>query len=159
MAMKRCTTCDKGSLERVVEEQSVTVGGRTFAGTARGERCQNCGATFMDGAELDAFEQGAAYEIAKDGPVSGETLRFLRTAGLGMRSGELARLLDVEPETLSRWENGKIAVPRLPWAMVAAMVIEQHQGQHETVDRLRALAEPKPIAKAVRIARRASAGG
>lgn len=157
--MKRCTTCEKGRLERVDQEQSLTVGGRTFAGTARGERCQECGATFVDGAEVEAFEEGAAYELAKDGPVSGETLRFLRTAGLGMRSGELARLLDVEPETLSRWENGKIAMPRVPWATVAAMVIERREGQHETLDRLRALAEPKPLAKAVRIERRVSARG
>jgi putative zinc finger/helix-turn-helix YgiT family protein len=158
-AMKRCTTCGQDRLERVDQEQSVTVAGRTFAGTVRAERCQNCGATFFDAPEVEAFEEAAAYELAKDGPVSGETLRYLRTAGLGMRAGELARLLDVEPETLSRWENGKIAMPRVPWATVAAMVIERREGQSETLDRLRALAEPKTLAKAVRIERRASVGG
>jgi transcriptional regulator with XRE-family HTH domain len=73
---------------------------------------------------------------------------------------ELARLLDVEPETLSRWENGKTAMPRVSWATVAAMVIEKRGGRHATLDRLRALAEPKPLAKApVRIAGRANAAG
>lgn len=157
--MNLCTECGKGRLKDADIEQRVTVAGRTFVGSVRGARCSNCGAEFFDGPGLEAFEQAAAYELAKDGPVGGETLRFLRKAGLGMRAAELASLLDIEPETLSRWENDKIAMPRVPWAMVAAMVIERHEGHRETLDRLRALAEPKPLAKAVRIEPRASARG
>jgi putative zinc finger/helix-turn-helix YgiT family protein len=156
MTMKRCTTCEQGRLERIDQEQNVSIGGRKFTGAVRAERCRHCGAEFFDAPELESFEEAVAYEIAQDGPLGGETLRYLRTAGLGMRAGELARLLDVEPETLSRWENGKLTVPRVPWATVAAMVIERREGKHATVDRLRALAEPKPLAKAVRIAARAA---
>jgi len=82
---------------------------------------------FFDALEVEGFEK-AAYELAKDDPVSGETLRSLRTAGLGMRAGDLARWLHIQRETLSRWENGKIAMPRVPWAIVAAMGIERREG-------------------------------
>ena len=30
---------------------------------------------FFDALEVEAFEKAAAYELTKDGPVSGETLR------------------------------------------------------------------------------------
>ena len=45
-----------------------------------------------------------------------------------MRAGDLARWLDVQRETLSRWENGKITMPHVPWAIVAAMGIEWREG-------------------------------
>ena len=47
-----------------------------------------------------------------------------------MRAGDLARWLDVQRETLSRWKNGngKIAMPRVPWAIVAVMGIERREG-------------------------------
>ena len=38
--------------------------------------------------------------------LSGKEIRFLRKA-IGMKAAELARFLDVTPETISRWENGK----------------------------------------------------
>ena len=154
----KCTTCNQARFEQINDEQSVTLADRTFTGTVRAERCLSCGEKVFDGCELEAFEESAAYELAKEGPVRGDTLRYLRAAGLGMRATDLARLLDVEPETLSRWENGKTMTPRVSWAAVAAMVIERHEGQHATLDRLRALAEPRPLAKAVRIELRASVG-
>lgn len=157
--MKRCTTCENGKLERVRIDEAVKVGRRTFTGTVGGERCQSCGTEFLDGADLEAFEDALAASIAAEGPVSGETLRYMRKAGLGMRAADLAKLLDVEPETFSRWENEHAPVPRVEWATVAAMVLERHHGEHGTLDRLRALAEPKPLAKTVRIEHRASTGG
>ena len=149
----RCPLCKQGHVEQVDVEKGVTVAGRTFTGTVRAERCVKCGEQLFAGSELEAFEESAAYELATDGPVTGETFRYLRAAGLGMRTSELAGLLDVAPETLARWESGKSPTPRTSWAIVAAMVIECRVGNPRTLARLQALAAERPPLVTVRIER------
>jgi transcriptional regulator with XRE-family HTH domain len=90
------------------------------------------------------------------GPATGETFRFMRKS-LGMRAADLAELLDVTPETISRWETGKLDVARSAWATLADVVVEQAEGRSRMLDRLRTLREPKKLAKAVRLELRRSA--
>jgi transcriptional regulator with XRE-family HTH domain len=66
-----------------------------------------------------------------------------------MRAADLAELLDVTPETVSRWETGKLDVAHAAWATLADVVIERTEGRTRMLDRLRALREPKKLAKTV----------
>ena len=70
-----------------------------------------------------------------------------------MRAADLAELLDVTPETVSRWETGKLDVARAAWSALAGIVVERAHGEGRSrmLDRLRALQAPKKLAKAVRI--------
>ena len=43
--------------------------------------------------------------------MSGDELKERRNA-LGMTQAELAKILDVKPNTVARWENGVLAVPQ-----------------------------------------------
>ena len=100
----------------------------------------------MAGGALEAFERAVDVAIAQEGPARGDTFRRLRKA-LGMPAAELAELLAVRAETVSRWETGATPVDRAAWSTLAAMVLEQRDGRSTTIDRLRALHQSPTLAK------------
>lgn len=60
--------------------------------------------------DINGLEAAAAVARATiPAKLSGKEIRAMRKA-LGLRAAALAEFLDVTPETLSRWENGKEAV-------------------------------------------------
>lgn len=148
--MKRCTECERAHPVETTEPDTLTVGGRTFTTDVPALRCEACGKTYLDGPSLEAFELAVARELATVGPATGETFRFMRKS-IGMRAADLAELLDVTPETISRWETGKLDVARAAWSTLADVVVERAEGRTRMLDRLRAIQEPKKLAKAVRI--------
>lgn len=154
----QCTECGaNGRFASVERDETVKVAGRTFVGAVRGVQCPHCEKVFVHGADLEDFELGVAAELAKDGPTKGEALKYMRKAGLAMRATDLARLLDVAPETLSRWETDALSIPRLAWATVSALVLERYAGRRALLEQLEELTRPKarPLAK-VRVQRRHS---
>jgi putative zinc finger/helix-turn-helix YgiT family protein len=148
--VKRCTECERGRPLETTAPDRVTVGGRTFTTDVPALRCDACGKTYLDGPSLEAFELAVARELATLGPATWETFRFMRKT-LGMRAADLAELLDVTPETVSRWETGKLDVARAAWSTLADVVVERAEGRTRMLDRLRAIKEPKKLAKTVRI--------
>lgn len=68
--------------------------------------------------------------------ISRETLRFLRSTA-GLKAKELAELVGVVPDTVTRWEKGDQNFDRLTWELVARMADEKLRGSTETLDRLR----------------------
>lgn len=152
--MKRCVECG-GELKPFEREERRTVSGQTFATMLRGRKCTACEFKAFDGASLEGFERAIAQHIAEHGPVSGEAFKWMRKAGLAMRAVDLAALLGVAPETLSRWETGEREVPRAEWAAVAALVLEQPREKRPMLERLQRLAKGPP--KATRTVVRLSA--
>jgi putative zinc finger/helix-turn-helix YgiT family protein len=148
--MKRCIECAREHLVETTELEKLIVAGRTFTADVPALRCQGCRKSYLDGPAVEAFELAVARELATQGPASGETFRFMRKT-VGMRAADLAELLDVTPETISRWETGKLDVARAAWATLADIVVEQSEGRSRMLDRLRSLREPKKLAKAVRL--------
>lgn len=66
--------------------------------------CDECGAYVLTQEELEESERRAALVVLSDiAAPSGKVLRFARKA-LGLRQVDLARALDTNPETVSRWE-------------------------------------------------------
>lgn len=151
-SVSACSACGaKAGWKRAEVEETVRVAGRTFIGSVRSEQCASCKEALIDGPDVEAFELAVAAELAQHGPVDGEALKYLRTAGLGMRATDLARLLDVSAETLSRWETGAMPLPRLPWAVVAALVLERGTSERPMIERLRVLAEPSRGARTAKV--------
>lgn len=144
MAMARCTECGSEELSETTAPDSVTLEGQTFAADLAADRCARCGAVFFDGAAMAEFERAVAREIAQRGPATGETFRFMRKA-LGLRAVDVAEMLDVTPETVSRWETGKLAMTRITWLTLSSLVLD-FEG---TTARLRAAQEGPGLAKAV----------
>jgi DNA-binding XRE family transcriptional regulator len=153
--MKRCVQCGHETLRPDEAEDAVTVAGRTFSRMVPVLRCEKCGETYFRGPELQAVELEAAGVIAREGPSDGATFKFMRKA-LGLRAVELAELLNVAPETLSRWEHAQRPVDRASWIALSAMVLDKLEGRTATLDRLRALLKPGPLPKLVHLVPRAA---
>ena len=98
-------------------------------------RCPKCGAWEVVIPKPDALQRTIAAEvIRKPAPLSGAELVFLRRA-LELKSGELARALGIESETLSRYEHGRLRVQPQADRLVRAMVALRFGADGEKGDR------------------------
>lgn len=104
----RCPNCRKTDTGRPWEGL-LELGGVTIM--THGLRCSSCGETTFDFEEVGRQEQAVAAAYVKRGIHTGREFKAVRKA-LGLKGTEAARILDVRPETLSRWENDG-EVPRL----------------------------------------------
>jgi DNA-binding transcriptional regulator YiaG len=149
--MKRCTHCDKGgALVSRTAENSREVGGHLFVAFLPAEACTSCGKVYFESNVLERFELHVAGKLADAGVSTGPAFRFMRKA-LGMRATDLAALLDVSAETISRWETEKRGVDRGALALVGALVRDTLEGRTSTLQQLRALREPHPLAKTIQL--------
>jgi putative zinc finger/helix-turn-helix YgiT family protein len=148
--MKRCYKCKGEMLEETKVEESRHLAGRTFTASVPALKCSECSELYFPGPALEAFDVAIAGELARHGEVSAEAFAFMRRA-IGMTARELAELLDVTPETVSRWEHGKRQLERGPFALLAEMVLDRLEGRTTTLDRLKALLKPDPLPKLVRL--------
>src|SRR5690349_4794833 len=100
--MARCSECRKGEYRPAMIPDSIEVSGHVFRAELPGVRCDECGEVAIDGPSIERFELMAAAHLARSGQVNGPILRFQRKA-IGLGAKDLAELLGVAPETVSRW--------------------------------------------------------
>jgi putative zinc finger/helix-turn-helix YgiT family protein len=148
--MKRCERCKTGKMEKTKAPDTVGVGKHVFSATVPAFKCRECGEVYFHGPSLERFELRAAVELARAGEASGEVMRFMRKA-TGMRAAELAELLAVTPETISRWETGKQTIERRAMAVLGSLVIERFEGRTAVLDNLKALREPRKLARRIQL--------
>ena len=146
--MKTCEGCE-GRVTRTRKQEVLVVSGRRFVVSLPARACRSCGVQ-ADAASLERIELEVACELAREGPASGETFRFMRKA-LGMRAMDLADLLGITPETVSRWENGQRLVDRSAWIALGSMVLEKARRSTATVQRLRTFKNPPAGTRSIRI--------
>lgn len=151
--IKKCASCG-GLLTASRKRQTHAVAGRELVITVATATCRSCGAVFLENKSLQRAELELACELALHGPVSGGAFRFLRKS-LSMRAVELAALLAVTPETVSRWENDQRVVDKAAWLALGSLVLESASRKPETLARLRALrggSDALPETRAKRVA-------
>lgn len=103
----RCPSCKNEKFRRwdgVVKVCGVEV-------QTRGDECTKCGEILFAASEVEANERTAATAIVERGIRTPKEFRFVRKAA-GLQANELASMLDVRPETVSRWERGEVDIPR-----------------------------------------------
>jgi len=106
---------------------------------------------FVDSGSMAELEGAVSCALAKTGPASGETFRYMRKS-LGMRAAVLAKMLGITAETISRWENEQRAVDGTAWIVLGALVLENAGMPPATFERLKVLSEaPRRRVAAVRI--------
>ncbi len=150
VAANRCHN-DNSVLVKGTHAYRQTVSGRVFTGTAPARVCPTCGEKFIAAKDLIALDREVARRIAREGPVDGESFRFMRKA-LRMKAADLATLLDVTPETVSKWENAKNPVQRAAWMVVAEMVLDEAGNVHAPMKaRLDAIARGRRPRKRVKL--------
>lgn len=138
--MERCWKC-KGKCGATTAPDEVIVDGMTFRADIPAIRCGDCGEIIYPGPALEAFELGVARALVARGISSGPALKFVRKA-MGLRAVDLAELLGVAAETISRWETGERAPDRNALALLGALVEDRIEGRTTTVDRLPAIDKP-----------------
>jgi putative zinc finger/helix-turn-helix YgiT family protein len=148
--MARCSECRKGEYRPAMVQDSIKVSGHVFRTELPGVRCEECSDVAIDGPSIERFELMAAAHLARSGQVNGAILRFQRKA-IGLGAKNLAELLGVAPETISRWENGKQPIDPLAAALVGAMALERAESRSTTAEALRAIRDPKPLGETIQI--------
>ncbi|HET8539762.1 MAG TPA: YgiT-type zinc finger protein [Anaeromyxobacter sp.] len=139
--MKRCPECRNPLRDAKADVTWDLAGaGEIVMRGVPGQRCDHCGEVYRRGEDLERAELVAAAGLADIGVQNGAVFRFMRKA-LGMRAADLAELLDVTAEQVSRWENDHVPVNRGAWVTVAALVSDRLEGSEKTLARLRALRE------------------
>jgi hypothetical protein len=132
--------------------KSVTVGKGTARRTFNGaptDLCEQCG----------DFELAVAVDLARNGPVTGATFRYMHELlknRIGLSGTILADLLGRTPEAISRWKDGAQKLDPLAWTVLGAMVVEYSEGRDDTLYRLGMTkglpaAIPAPIPSSVEI--------
>ena len=149
----KCVNCRGVKFEAVERKVTRTVGDQVFSATVPAERCRACGEGYVRAADGIRFEAAIAIELARRGTTGGEAFRYMRRH-LQLSGGDLARLLSVAPETVSRWEMGRRPTDAAAARLLGVLVLEHAAGRNETLQRLqglsRSLRPPKP-AKNIRL--------
>lgn len=150
--MKKCAECKSTKLRKgeITEKLSVPLGDGSkdivFAAELPADICTDCNANYVSHEDLARFDLGAAQWLTLRGIREAKALRFIRKA-LGMRAVDLARLLDVTPETVSHWENGHTPIDVGAFTVLGDLVADAIAGETATLDRLKSLREPAKAPK------------
>src|SRR4051794_4971557 len=109
-------------------EHTLTVGRYRVIGEYEAVAIDEAGTLGMPSSELGRLELHAAIAVlAEAESISGDELRFARKA-MGLRQPDLAALLDVAPEPVSRWETG--AEPIRRQTQLAVLLSLEHPARH-----------------------------
>lgn len=141
--MKRCELCGKNSVVRDHVPVTRVVGDVSFEIGVPANVCTACGERFLGAEAMKAADEAVALELARNGPATRESFRWMRST-IGLASNELAAMLHVAPESISRWENGQREVDYGAWLVVARLVIDRTIGSTETLRWLRNLDQTHP---------------
>jgi DNA-binding transcriptional regulator YiaG len=109
-------------------EHTLTVGRYNVTGEYDAVPIDDEGGLGMPGHELERLElQAAIAVLSHAGSINGDELRFARKA-MGLRQPDLAALLDVATETVSRWETGADPIRRQ--TQLAMLLFVEHTARH-----------------------------
>lgn len=137
--VRRCPSCKQSDLTEDMGREELQIGGHVFEAEFEVRRCAFCGEVVIKLDDWGRFEREIAGWLAKAGVLSGEVFRFMRKA-VGLRAKELAELLDVTPETISRWEKEHRQPDRKAMMVLGDLVLDRLRGEETALGRLRALA-------------------
>jgi putative transcriptional regulator len=146
-AMK-CLECGeplKVSREPIVYRQSGLPNVRLQSIEVR--RCPNCGERYEVIPRIEELHALLARTVATKAPkLTPQEVAFLRK-WLGWDRVEFAKRMDVQPETVSRWENGSQAISGTTERLLRLMALTQQPKHDYTLDMIREVAEgePKPV--------------
>lgn len=113
--------------------------------------CAQCGEREVVIPKMPELHRLIARLVAdKDGPLAPKEIRFLRKY-LGLSGADFAKRIQVSPETLSRWENGKADMGRPYEGLLRLMVFNQVPVTHYPTEKLQRIEEGKRSPLRVRI--------
>jgi len=141
---KKCPTCGQvGTLTLRHTDATSCVGANRFVMEVPAWVCGVCDEAIFSSETLSAMERAVTRELIASGAQDPAALRWLRKAA-ELPGAELARLLGVAAETVSRWENGVQTPDRATVAVVAELALDALEGRIDTRSRLDRMAHATP---------------
>lgn len=135
---KRCPSCKGKEFQELRQKDEREVAGYTFGAELKVYQCLSCPESLFALSEVGKFDLEIAGWLARQGVLSGEAFRFMRKA-IGLRAKEVAQLLDLTPETVSRWEKERRLPDRKAMMVMGTLVLDRLNGEDITLKRLRTL--------------------
>lgn len=142
----RCSSCGRDKLGKGLEKEELRVAGIRFFATVEALRCRACGEVSVEAPALEQFERRVAEYLGRNGVCTGEAFKFMRKS-IGVRAADLAVLIGVSAETISRWETSKSPVDWAAFVTLSALVEDRLAGRDGTLVRLKALKAPRKAGK------------
>lgn len=124
--IERCPKCKGRSIVRTVE-RSRRVAGHEFTARLPARVCTSCGEAFFLDTVVATFDLLVGARLAQAGVNVSEALKFIRKV-TGLNGRQFAELLDVRPETVSRWERGRRPIDRATYALIRHMMFDRKSG-------------------------------
>jgi putative zinc finger/helix-turn-helix YgiT family protein len=143
-----CAKCGEPRLTATTGLHAVTVAGHTFHAALPAHACGECGGRYVAGETLERFELATAAALLAGGETRGEALRFVRKT-LALRATDLADLLGVAAESVSRWEHDARTPEHAVVALLAVLVDEARRGGSAARDCVAALRSPTALGATV----------
>lgn len=129
--------CGESKRSKVAHAFRRTVAGCMFTAEVEVDACASCGEAQVPAALVIAFERAIAAELARRGPISGETFRWIRRAA-SLERGELAQLVGASVETIAAWEEERRATDVAAWTLVATIALDAIEGPRPLRARVKA---------------------
>jgi hypothetical protein len=148
--MTKCGRCGRERLVNTSLDESREVCGHVFTATFPATRCAACKQIVIQGHDMKLFELRIACELAKAGPRTAASFRYLREA-VGIPPGGIAELLDVPEEFVDYWERGDWPVDPRAHAVVRSLVLAKYEHRPAALDCLAVLREPRGLSRRVRV--------
>jgi putative zinc finger/helix-turn-helix YgiT family protein len=142
---ERCPLCADGRLERRAPEHEITIGGiRVTDKTTMVLVCGSCSETFVTAEQRQGYERRAVATILRERTqVPGSVVHVARK-WLGLTQKDLAALMETSAETVSRWENDHLAIPRAEQLAIVALLDGVAHGQVDLASALEAARSSRP---------------
>lgn len=119
----RCVMCKHPTLEPGVVDETVKVGELSYTAEVPALVCPTCHESYLSAETLRRLGALVAADLAREGVGTSEAFRYMRKR-LQLQAKELAALLEVSPEAISRWEHGVHQPDPKAVRLLGAMVLE-----------------------------------
>jgi putative zinc finger/helix-turn-helix YgiT family protein len=141
-----CQRCDRYPEGSTTMEVSRTFDGHLFKAKVRARRCLKCREKFPAPDSDQDLDRRIALRLALSWPPSPAAMGLMRKV-IGLSARDLAALLGVAPETVSRWEHGRLTPGRQTVALLAQLA--HSQGNCLASQTLETLKKPYPLAEVI----------
>lgn len=102
----KCAECKSDKMGPTTHDAKRVVGPYIYVMQVAALKCAVCGQVVLDTPELEIQELCIALDLAVRGARDGQSFRFMRKM-IDLTASDVAKLLHVTPETISRWETDK----------------------------------------------------
>lgn len=134
----KCAQCGGTEIEAVTIDHPYDESGLpgvTLHGISA-DRCLACGSTRVRIPNIEGLHRALAlFLLRKTWRLSGPEVRFLRKY-IGLSGADFAKRIGAEPETVSRWENGKQPIGAQAERLLRLLVVTMGQIQEYPVEDL-----------------------